>query len=152
MAYLLKLIIPHKPKPTYDSLPNTEKQLLYIDVLDVTTFPIPSTDSTDDGNIFTRQAMLSQETQTNFSMTQLYPAETVTVAQELESEAEISNTNTTSRLPNTTAPASQARGTPSLNKRKRQKPKPLTKVLLLISCINLYLRLSNYSTKGKHFT
>jgi hypothetical protein len=39
-----------------------------------------------------------------------------------------------------------------LNKRKRQKPKPLTKVLLLISCINLYLRLSNYSTKGKHFT
>ncbi|EFX73369.1 hypothetical protein DAPPUDRAFT_253254 [Daphnia pulex] len=75
--------------------------------------------------------MLSQETQTNFSMTQLYSAETVTVAQELESEAEISNTNTTSRLPNTKEPASQARGTTSLKKRKRQKPKPLTKVLLL---------------------
>ena len=90
MTYLLKLLIRHNPK--YDILPNTGKQLLYIDGRDVPTFPIPSFDHT--GNIFTRQAMLSQETQTNISMTQLYPAQTVTAAQELGSGEE-SHTHTT---------------------------------------------------------
>lgn len=61
MTYLLKLLIRHKPKPSYDSLPNTAKQLLYIDGLDVPTFLIPSTDPTVDGNIFTRQALLSKK-------------------------------------------------------------------------------------------
>jgi len=70
MTYLLKLLIRHSPKPNYDTLPNTGKQLLYIDGRDVSTFPIPSFDHT--GYIFTKQAMLSQETQTNISMTQSY--------------------------------------------------------------------------------
>jgi hypothetical protein len=43
MTYLLRLLTRHQPKPDYDSLPSTGKQLMYIDGSDVPTFPISST-------------------------------------------------------------------------------------------------------------